>query len=109
MNTPITFRDLDPSPAVEAHVQEKADKLAKHFDHVTTCKVTISRSNKHHRHGDSFMVRIDLHVPGVDLIAERTSGDSDDIYATVDGAFDDARKRLQTHYDKARERRTEVR
>jgi ribosome-associated translation inhibitor RaiA len=71
--------------------------------------VTISRSNTHHRQGDSFLVRIDLHVPQVDLVAERNSGDSDDVYATVNAAFDDAHRRLQTHYDKARERRNEVR
>lgn len=109
MNTPITFRDVEPSAAVEALVRDKADKLAKHFDHVTTCRVTISRSNKHHKHGDSYLVRVDIHVPQVDLVAERNSGDSDDLYATVEGAFEDARRRLQTHYDKARERRTEAR
>jgi ribosomal subunit interface protein len=109
MNTPITFRDVAPSPALEALVREKADKLAKQFDHVTTCRVTISRSNRHHRHGDSYHVRVDIHVPQVDLVAEHGSGDSDDLYATVDGAFEDARRRLKTHYDRARERRNEAR
>ena len=109
MNTPITFRDVEPSAAVEALVRDRADKLAGQFDHVTTCRVTISRSNKHHKHGDSYLVRIDLHVPQVDLVAERTSGETDDLYATVDATFEDARRRLQTHYDKARERRNEVR
>lgn len=109
MNTPITFRDVEPSAAVETLVRDRADKLARQFDHLTTCRVTISRSNKHHKHGDSYLVRVDLHVPQVDLVAEHNSGNTDDLYATVEAAFEDARKRLQTHYEKARERRNEVR
>lgn len=109
MNTPITFRDVPPSPAIEALVRERADKLARQFDHVTTCRVTVSRNNKHHKHGDSYTVRLDVHVPQVDLVSERSSGVSDDLYATVEAAFEDARHRLQQHYDKARDRRGEAR
>ena len=109
MNTPITFRGVEPSAAIEAHVREKADRLARHFDHVTTCRVTISRSNQHHKHGDSYLVRVDVHVPQVDLVAEHSSGDSDDLYVTIDAAFEDARRRLQTHYDRLRDQRPPAR
>jgi len=70
--------------------------------------VTVGRNNKHHRHGDVFEVRIDLHVPRADFVAERTSGPADDVYGTINAAFADMRNRLQQHFERARERRNEA-
>ena len=89
-------------------VEEHRRLLKEQFGNVTSCRVTVGRSNKHHRHGDIFEVRIELHVPRADFIAERTSGEADDVYATINTAFGDLRERLQHHFERARERRNEV-
>jgi ribosomal subunit interface protein len=107
MNT-VTFHDVEPSPAVQSFVEEQRKLLRGQFSDITSCRVTVGRSNKHHRHGDVFEVRIELHVPRADFIAERTSGEADDVYATLNAAFADLRGRLQQHFERARERRNEA-
>jgi ribosomal subunit interface protein len=104
MNTPITFRDVEPSVAIQNQVETCAERLARQFGTLTSCRVTIERTNNHHRHGDVFQVRVDLHVPQANLIAEKTSGETDDLYATIDVAFEDLRRRLQQHYDRGASR-----
>lgn len=37
----ITFRNMDPSPAMEAIVREKAAKLDRFFERIVSCDVTI--------------------------------------------------------------------
>lgn len=107
MNTPITFRDVEPSPALQAHVTSLADDLKKEISDLTSCRVTVGRTNRHHRQGDSFSVHVEVHVPHATLNAERTSGERDDVYAAVDAAFEDLQRRLRDHFERARERRNE--
>lgn len=108
MNTAVTFRDVEPSAAIQSFVEEQRLSLKDHFGHITSCRVTVGMNTKHHRHGDVFEVRIELHVPHANFIAERTSGEADDVYGTIRSAFSDLRDRLQKHFDRARERRNEV-
>ncbi len=103
----VTFRDVDPSPAVQSHVDERAGKLVDQFRTVTSCRVTIGRAQKRARHGDSFEVRVDVHAPHLDLVAETTSGETDNLYGAIDAAFDDLRTRLHDAHERARDRRRE--
>ena len=43
MNLPsqITFRDMDPSPAVETAVREKISELERFHERITSCRVMI--------------------------------------------------------------------
>ena len=70
MTTPaqITFRNMAPSDAIAARVQEETDKLGKYFDRITSCSVVIEAPQKHHRHGEPFHIHIELGVPGKDLV-----------------------------------------
>lgn len=108
MTTAVTFRDVEPSDAIQSLVEEQKKSLRDQFGNITSCRVTVGRSNKHHRHGDVFEVRIELHVPRADFVAERSSGPADDVYGTINAAFADLRARLQQHYERARERRNEA-
>ena len=106
MTTAVTFRDVDPSDAVQSLVEEQKQSLRDQFGNITSCRVTVGRSNKHHQKGENFEVRIELHVPRAHFVAE--SGDTADVYGAIHAAFNDLRHRLQNHYEKARERRNEV-
>lgn len=108
MNTPITFRDVDPSPALQSHVTELTDKLQREMGVVTSCRVTIGKTNKSKKHGDRFSVHVELRVPNAVFNADLTSGERDDLYGTINTAFDDLRARLHSHFDRARERRNEA-
>jgi ribosome-associated translation inhibitor RaiA len=63
-----TFRNMDESPAVAARVQEEAEKLGKYFDRITSCRVIVEAPHRHHLHGESFHIRIELRVPGKELV-----------------------------------------
>lgn len=75
---------------------------------ITSCRVTIGQTNKSHNKGDRFQVHIEVHIPHATLIAEKTSGNSDDVYGMLNAAFDDLRARLLNHFERARERRNEA-
>jgi len=59
---------MDHSDAVVARVQEEAGKLDKYFDRITSCRVMIEAPHRHHRRGEAFHVRIELGVPGKELV-----------------------------------------
>jgi ribosome-associated translation inhibitor RaiA len=63
-----TFRNVDASPAVAARVQEEAEKLGRYFDHITSCRVIVEAPHRHHLNGESFHIRIELGVPGKELV-----------------------------------------
>ncbi|WP_341539648.1 HPF/RaiA family ribosome-associated protein [Chthoniobacter flavus] len=63
-----TFRNMAPSEAVTERVQKETEKLGKYFDRITSCSVVIEAPQKHHHHGEPFHVRIELGVPGKELV-----------------------------------------
>ncbi|OAN45118.1 ribosome hibernation-promoting factor, HPF/YfiA family [Magnetospirillum moscoviense] len=102
----ITFHGIDHSDAVETRVREKVGKLELLFDRITTCKVAIeshhkNSSNLHHK-GDAFHVRIDLAVPGSELVVKRDSDEHEDIYAALKGAFAAIERQLKEYVARSR-------
>jgi ribosomal subunit interface protein len=102
MQTPlqITYRGIQPTEPIESYVRSRAGRLERFFDRITGCHVTIERPHRHKRHGNHHRVRIDLVVPGGELVASRDPAackDREDLYASVDAAFDDARRLLEHH------------
>jgi ribosomal subunit interface protein len=94
----ITFRDMDPSDAVDAYVRKRASRLAQFARGVVACKVAIEAPHRHKVHGRHYRVRIDLTAPGREVVVDRCPDAGDacaDIYAAIDGAFDHAVRRLR--------------
>ena len=101
----ITMRDMATSEAVEEHVRQHADKLDKLCSRLTACHVTIETPHRHKTHGNHFRVRIDLAVPGGELVVARDRDESrehENAYAAVDAAFRDAERLLTSHARKKR-------
>jgi hypothetical protein len=42
----ITLRHMDPSPAIEARIQQRAEELAQFFDRITSCRVVVGCSQR---------------------------------------------------------------
>jgi ribosomal subunit interface protein len=104
----ITFRDMSPSEALEANVREKAQKLDRFYDRIMGCRVVVEAHHKHHHKGNLYHVRIDLTVPGQELVVSREPVEDhshEDVYVAVRDAFDAARRQLE---DYARRRRHQV-
>lgn len=96
----VTFRNMDRSDAVEAAVRERAEKLDEFFGRIMACRVTVEAPHRQHRKGKIFHVRVDLTVPGEEIVVRRDPaehGAHEDIYVTVRDAFDAAQRRLQDY------------
>ncbi|MFY0526396.1 HPF/RaiA family ribosome-associated protein [Archangium gephyra] len=99
-NLQITFRGMNTSDALSEHIRDSADKLEQFFDGITGCHVVVEEPHRHHQQGKHFHVRLDLHVPGKNIVVDRDHGDRashEDPYQAVNDAFDAARRQLQ-HY-----------
>lgn len=107
MTTPVqvTFRNLPKSEAIEAYVHEKATKLGRFRDAMTLCRVVVELPHRHRSHGSAYQVRVDIRIPGGDIVVNRTHEDPrrQDAYAAIDLAFDDAERKLEEHVRRERE------
>lgn len=76
----ITFHGIDHSDAVEDRVREKVAKLEQLCDRITSCRVVIELHHKNtssmHRKGEPYHIRIDVTVPGTELVVKRDPKDS---------------------------------
>lgn len=101
----ITFRDIDSSPAIQEHVQRRADKLDTFCDRIMSCRVAIEAPDRHtHKNGKQYRVRIDLKAPGIELVSSHTPPDiaAGDLHAVIDDAFADMERQLEDYNRMAR-------
>lgn len=91
----ITIRGIAPSEALEKRIRDKAAKLDEFFDHITSCRVVVGEPHKHHRQGKQFNVRIDIGVPGREIVATREH--AEDVYVALRDAFDAAKRQLEDY------------
>jgi ribosomal subunit interface protein len=101
----ITFRGVDVSPALDEYIRKRAEKLATFSDRITHCRVAVEGPPHHRRHGGNYRVRVDLTVPGAELVVARSPDDEvrhQDAYAAIDDAFDHAGRVLQDHVRRQR-------
>ena len=104
----VTFRNMEASEAVEQAVQEKAAKLERFYDRIMGCRVMVEAVTRRHHQGNLYRVRIDLTVPGRELVVSREPGldhAHEDVYVAIRDAFDAIRRQLEDH---ARRRRHQV-
>jgi ribosome-associated translation inhibitor RaiA len=64
----ITFRNMPPSDAVAARVEEEAEKLDEFYSRITSCRVIVEIPHPHHTMGEQFHVRIELGLPGDEIV-----------------------------------------
>lgn len=95
MRTPlqITFHGLERSDAVEAAVRQKAEHLERFAADVMSCRVVVDLLQKHKHQGRPFGVRIDLTLPGRELVVDRV--ENEDVYVALRDAFDDMKRQLE--------------
>ncbi len=95
----VRFRHMRPSDAIEAAVREHAEKLDRFHPRITSCRVMIEEihGGQHHK-GAVFHVRVDVTVPGRELVARSEPPPQhhhEDVFLAVRNAFDEIRRELQ--------------
>lgn len=101
----ISFRNMDPSPAIEAAIRERAERLDRFFGRVMACRVVIEAPHKHKRKGKLYGVSIDLTVPGEEIAVTHTGPRDhahEDVYVAIRDAFNAAGRLLEDHARKFR-------
>lgn len=94
----ITFRHMESSPAVETRVRELTDHLGTFSDRIQSCRVVVDSPHRHHHQGKVFNVKVQLTLPGGDVVVDMERPDRDgheDVYVVLRDAFDAARRQLQ--------------
>jgi ribosomal subunit interface protein len=96
----ITIRDMEHSEALETHIRDKVNKLDEFFDRIMSCRVVVEMPHKHHHQGKHFNVRLDIGVPGSELVVNRDH--AEDVYVALRDAFDAAKRQLEDYARKMR-------
>jgi len=99
----ITFQNMEPSPAVEARVREKAQKLDRFHEHIMSCRVVVELTGGHHHKGKLYQVRIDITAPGMEIAVSRENARDhahEDVYVAMRDAFNAARRQLEERLHK---------
>lgn len=103
--TEISFRDMEPSPAIADLITKNVRKLETTFRHVAACRVVIEAPHKHRLRGNQFHVRIDLSTPQAEIVAARDVGLNtahEQVNVAIRDAFQAARRQLLRHKQKIR-------
>lgn len=119
----VTFRGIARSEALEADILARLRKLETYYSRIMGCRVLVELSERHHESGNRFHVRIELAVPGEDIVVDHdaslhaASQDVETETGTKAGevgaqrkharvavreAFEVARRRLQDHVRRQR-------
>lgn len=91
----ITAHDFRLTPATESDIRDRAAKLDTYHERIIRCRVVLEAPVGHHRRGGPFKVRIDVTVPGSELVVNRQ--EDDDLPVAIRNAFDAMRRRLEDY------------
>jgi cold shock CspA family protein/ribosome-associated translation inhibitor RaiA len=104
----IAFRNLKSSPVIEEQIHQRVAELERFFDHIIGCSVVVELHHRHQRQGGIFHIRIEIFVPGRQIVVRREPPEHqahEELPLAVHDAFDAARRQLQ---DYARVMRADV-
>ncbi len=66
----ITFRNMKHSAEVEDWIREEAEKLETFYHRIVACRVAVELPHRHHKKGKPLHVRIDLTLPGKEIVVK---------------------------------------
>lgn len=105
----IAFRGFEPAEWLKEAIHKEIDKLDDHFGRVVGCRVMVELPHRRHEEGNPYHVRIELSVPGRNLVVNRSTKSRERERETqmtaVDDAFSAMTRRLE---DYVRELRGDV-
>lgn len=96
----INFHNIPQSEALEARIREKVQKLSRITDSITACRVTVDAPHKHHHKGSTYQVKIDLTLPGNEIVVSRDPGLNhahENAYVAVRDAFNALSRQLANY------------
>lgn len=101
----ITFHGLEATDAIKHAVDERAEKLTRFYDKIESCRVVVDSPHKHQLKGRLYQVKVQLVVPGEELVVSRESSEHaphEDLYLAINDAFKEMTRRLEDYVRRRR-------
>ena len=96
----ITFRHMEPSPALEERIRKLMSRLDKFSAHIMHCHVVVEEPHQHGRQGSLFEFRIEITVPDEMIVITRAhdlNHAHEDAFVSLRDAFRTARRKLEDY------------
>jgi cold shock CspA family protein len=96
----ITFHNMPHDEAIESEIRAHVEWLDQYYDRIMSCRIVVDRPHRHHKEGNIYHVRIDLKLPGAELVVKREPSEHTDyksLEIMIRDAFDEARRQLEDH------------
>lgn len=112
----ITYRNFDASDWIERRVRDEVASLERYYPRILGCRVALELAHRHHQTGNRFRVRIDIALPGENIVVSHepdlhaalqdteverarkgieVEPERKHLVVAIDEAFETARRRLQ--------------
>jgi ribosomal subunit interface protein len=91
----VTIRDIPTTDALDINIRKHAEKLSQFYDRISSCRIVVELSKNHPHQGKIFNVRIDITVPGKELVA--THKYDADVYVAIRDAFNAIGRQLENY------------
>jgi cold shock CspA family protein len=102
----ISFRRLGQSQEIEDMISKRAAKLDEFCDRIMSCRVVVDVPHVHHHEGNLYQLRIDITVPGEEIVVNREPSEHTayrDIRLAIDDAFNTAARLLEEYVRRQRQ------
>jgi putative sigma-54 modulation protein len=96
MQLSLTGHHVDITDALRNYVEEKVERLERHFDHVTNMHVILSVEKLAKK------AEATVHLSGADIFADSVH---EDMYAAIDSLVDKLDRQVLKHKEKLQNRR----
>jgi cold shock CspA family protein len=96
----VSFDDIPIDEAVRDAAFRHIDELGSTYDRITGCHVVVAQPHRHHREGRLYSVRVDLIVPGAEIVVNRNhpvDHAHEDVFVALRDSFNAARRQLEDH------------
>jgi ribosome-associated translation inhibitor RaiA len=96
----ITFRHMDPSPALASRIRTLVARLAKFDTRITRCHVIVAPPPRHRRHGALYDFHIDIGLPEQVIAVRRARSGApahEDPFVALRDAFRASRRKLEDY------------
>jgi cold shock CspA family protein/ribosome-associated translation inhibitor RaiA len=94
----IHFRGMKHSPAIDAAVRERLERLERFYGRITSCTVMVEAPHRHGHKGRVYHVGVDLTAPIGRVVVRREPEEDrahEDVYVAIRDSFNAAERRLE--------------
>ena len=100
-----TYRDFPPPLLGDKRIRNRVGKLERLFPRIISCHVVAEESHQSHHKGTLYSVRVNVTIPGGEIVATRDHHDKhdhEDFYVAMRDAFDALERQLRSYAERKR-------